>query len=66
MTGKDLMPQEIEARVLQVIVLQVQNNEQGKFACIGKVFRQKNNGVFLSFELKEGDCMYNRNEVVMY
>ena len=39
MTGKDLMPQEIEARVLQVIVLQVQNNEQGKFACIGKVFR---------------------------
>lgn len=41
-------------------------HEQGKFACIGKVFRWENNGVFLSFELKEGDCMYNRNEVVMY
>ena len=28
MTGKDLMPQEIEARVLQVIVLQVQMNKE--------------------------------------
>ena len=28
MTGKDLMPQEIEARVLQVIVLQVQMSKE--------------------------------------
>ena len=32
MTGKDLMPQEIEARVLQVIVLQVQMSKENLLA----------------------------------
>ena len=60
MTEKDLIPQEIEARVLQVIVLQVQISKEN-LPALERFSDRKIMVCFYSLSKRNCDCMYNRN-----